>query len=220
MTTPGGLVSGMADQLGMSTVYLAAFDRELAQAGLRAKHGRGPAAARMSSDDAAHLLLSVMSGGQAKDAAASVRTYGALSGAIQHSTMASGPKFTRTFDYKSRLGSLGLNLTGVDALHAGHGLVAMVDELIFAAQNGSLEAAAGNRKAGLPVPHLPSEGHWEITIRVRSPQPWAEVLIACDDQLAGVIYGASGSCIAFGGLQREMVIDQNTILGIGRLLRD
>jgi hypothetical protein len=59
VATPGHLVRVMADILGIPEPTVVQHDRNLAAAGLRSKSGRGLSAARVTSLDAANLLISI-----------------------------------------------------------------------------------------------------------------------------------------------------------------
>jgi hypothetical protein len=60
-TTPGDLVSKVADLLRMPVARVKNFDRKLMEAGLRTKKGHGRGSAIMSSADAAMLLVAIAS---------------------------------------------------------------------------------------------------------------------------------------------------------------
>jgi len=82
MASPGELISAMAATLGLSEATIFQFDRQLAEAGLRSKSGRGRSAARVTANDAANLLIAIaatpLSGAGPKDAAFTCATFGAL----------------------------------------------------------------------------------------------------------------------------------------------
>ena len=59
MAFPGQLVQVMADVLGVSKATAVQYDRMLAENGLRSKHGRGTSAAKVNSEDAANLLITL-----------------------------------------------------------------------------------------------------------------------------------------------------------------
>ena len=54
------MVQAMADVLGIPAVTVAQYDRQLSEAGLRTKAGRGPSAAKVTSTDAANLLIAIL----------------------------------------------------------------------------------------------------------------------------------------------------------------
>lgn len=82
MATPGQLVQVMADVLGISKATVIQYDRVLAENGLRSKSGRGPSAAKVTSRDAANLLIALAAsplfGMSAKDAVRNCAAYGSL----------------------------------------------------------------------------------------------------------------------------------------------
>jgi hypothetical protein len=220
MASPGKLTSGMAELLGMSQVYVAAYDRELAKHGLRSKHGRGPSAASMASEDATNLLLAIMSGAQAKDAAEAVRLYSGLVGRIQKDYLSEGSKLTTIYHYRGVIDSGGLGLKRVDTLPTAHTLFDFINEVIFSAQSRELEEAVGDRVPAT-IDDLPTDpGKWELSIRVSGPEPRAEICIGCDGRASGYIYSRLEKDPSLGDLQREMSISGSTILGIGRILRE
>jgi hypothetical protein len=82
MATPGDLIRAMASVLGISEGTAFQFDRQLAEAGLRTKGGRGRSAAQVTAQDAANLLIAIaaapIAGPAVKDAARTCETYGSL----------------------------------------------------------------------------------------------------------------------------------------------
>jgi hypothetical protein len=72
----------MADVLGISRATVTVYDRVLAENGLRSKSGRGTSAARVTSQDAANLLIALAAspifGLSAKDAVRNCEAYGSL----------------------------------------------------------------------------------------------------------------------------------------------
>jgi len=82
MATPGQLVQVTADILGISRATVFQYDRMLAENGLRSKSGRGLSAAKVTSRDAANLLIALATsplfGMSAKDAVRNCQTYASL----------------------------------------------------------------------------------------------------------------------------------------------
>ena len=82
MATPGQLVKAMADTLGISKATVTQYDRVLAEKGLRSRGGRGTSAARITSRDAANLLIALATspilGLSAKDAVVNCEAYASL----------------------------------------------------------------------------------------------------------------------------------------------
>jgi hypothetical protein len=125
MATPGELVQVMADALGISEATAAQFDRQLAEAGLRSKSGRGRSAAQVTPRDAVNLLIAIcaspISGLSAKEAAHTCRTYGAL------------PVFTGPL-VKAPFGQFGL--PSLEQLPRKHTFADGLSKLIAAAAKG------------------------------------------------------------------------------------
>jgi hypothetical protein len=220
MASPGALVRGMAEVMGMSHVYVAAYDRELAKHGLRSKHGRGSSAASMTSEDAVNLLLAIMSGAQAKDAAEAVGRYSGLIGKVQKTYLSEGTSVRTFYDYRGTIDSGSLNLSTIDDLPVGHTFFDFLDAIVFSAHSGKLEKAVGDRVAE-KINDFPSAlGSWGLNIRVSGPKPRAEISLGSDGSASGCIYSHSEEGPSFGDLQREMSISESTIIGIGRILRE
>jgi hypothetical protein len=59
MATPGELVHTVANALGIPEATIVQIDRNLVDAGLRSKGGRGRSAAQVKSEDAANLLIAI-----------------------------------------------------------------------------------------------------------------------------------------------------------------
>jgi hypothetical protein len=82
MATPGQLVQVTADVLGISRATVTVYDRVLAEHGLRSKRGRGTSAAKVTSRDAANLLIALAAsplfGLSAKDAVRNCEVFGSL----------------------------------------------------------------------------------------------------------------------------------------------
>lgn len=84
MATAKELALKVSEILGVAENTVILHDRNLALAELRSMAGRGRAAARMTSLDAAHLLIAVAASRTVKDSAATVRLYSSL---VADSTM-------------------------------------------------------------------------------------------------------------------------------------
>ena len=87
----------------------------------------------------------------------------------------------------------------------GHSLFDVIDAMIFAAQFGEIEASVGSRKASATSAGFRTTGSWEMSIRITSPTPEAEVSIGCDELLSTCVYKDSSSHAdgAHGDLLRE-----------------
>ena len=219
MATPGALVTETARLLGMSEVYLSAYDRALAKAGLRASGGRGPSAARMGSDDAAALLISVLSGGLAKDAAESVQVYSALKPELQVRSIWQERRLISFVDYRSAVDTIGFNLSAIENLPVNHSFFEIFSALLLAATTGEIEESVKELTASVAEDVILSEVKWHMRVRLYSPMPKAEIIFAYAGVKARYIYGVPDNMSQLGDLQREFSITQETILGIGQLLR-
>jgi hypothetical protein len=97
MATPGQLVQVMADVLGISSATVTQYDRVLAENGLRSKSGRGTSAAKVTSRDAANLLIALAAspifGLSAKDAVGNCEAYASL----RNSGIAKDLKWSQNF---------------------------------------------------------------------------------------------------------------------------
>ncbi|MFH3481643.1 hypothetical protein [Xanthobacter variabilis] len=69
MATSGDLIKAVAEVLGIPEATATTYYRSLREGGLVTKGGRGPSAARMTSRDAAHLLIAVGGARFEKDSA-------------------------------------------------------------------------------------------------------------------------------------------------------
>lgn len=78
MASPKELVQVVARETGVSEATVIVHDRNLALAGLRSVGGRGRAAARMTYQDAANLIIAVAASRNVKDSAKTVEAYAPL----------------------------------------------------------------------------------------------------------------------------------------------
>jgi hypothetical protein len=78
MATPKELVLAVAKNTGVPINSVVQHDRNLSLAGLRTVAGRGRAAAKMTYQDAANLIIAVAASRNVKDSAATVSEYSAL----------------------------------------------------------------------------------------------------------------------------------------------
>ncbi len=199
---------------------MGAYDRELAKHELRSKRGRGTSAAIMTATDATNLLIAVMSGAQAKDASVAVARYAALIARTQKTSINDGSKVITFFDYRGRIDSGTLGLASIDDLAVGHKFFDFVHAMIESAESGQLERAVGDRITD-KMHQMPGRtGSWGLSIRVSGPEPKAEISLSCDGSAHGCIYSEHETEPASGDLQREMLISEATIIGIGRILRE
>jgi hypothetical protein len=84
MVSPGQLIDEISSVTGTSRSKVFVAHRNLREAGLIATGGRGPSAAKMTTTDAALILLAIASGSDMKDCAASVERYRNLTLADPH----------------------------------------------------------------------------------------------------------------------------------------
>jgi len=78
MVSPGQMVSAIAKALRVPEITVVQHDRKLADAGLRAKGGRGPSAAKMTARDIVNLLIGIAASSSIQETAANAREYGSL----------------------------------------------------------------------------------------------------------------------------------------------
>lgn len=219
MANPGDLSRGLAKLLGVPEVNVRAHDRILSESGFRRTGGRGRSAPVMRSEDGVRLLIAMMSGGLAKNAASSVETFCSLGVTMQRKAILMSGKMTSTISYREPPSSAGLNLNRVEDLPVHHSLFDMLDALVFAAQIGEIEAAVSARKPIDNSNGFRSIGTWEIEISLSCPTPAAEVTIGCDDVAFTTIYGGKFKAPDDGDFHRQFKVTHRTILGLGSLLR-
>jgi hypothetical protein len=157
MATPGELVKTTATALGIPEGTVFQFDRQLSEAGLRSKGGRGRSAAKVTPEDAANLLIAIVgspvSGSLIKESAQTCRTYGAL-------PYKSNPSLQQNF---AKMG-----LPTMAALGSTHTLGVALSELIRAATRGEQFCV---REGGeiIALDRL-------LAVRLQGPTPWAEII--------------------------------------------
>ncbi|MDD7970218.1 hypothetical protein [Roseinatronobacter alkalisoli] len=151
--TPGQLFERVADTFAMPLVQVKQMDRFLADAGLRTKTGgRGRNAPKVSSRDAAHLLIAAATSRSIKDAAEMAHTFGQLPFSPNQEVFAGAERLT---------------LLKIDGLSPDHtfadGLAAIIDSV----RNGDFDAAIRARGESDPQKLLMAD------IRVELFQPSA-----------------------------------------------
>jgi hypothetical protein len=158
MATPGELVKTMAEVLGISVATVTQYDRQLAEAGLRSKGGRGTSAAKVTSEDAANLLTAIVAapvaGSAIKEAAPTCEAYGSLRAV---------PGVARTENFRK------FGLPQLAGLPAKHSLQKALSTLIAAAGEGEVFQIPDGRR-----PPLTFDAMFAITFE--GPRPWAEIL--------------------------------------------
>jgi hypothetical protein len=155
MSTPGQLVEVMADVLGISKATVTQYDRALAENGLRSKSGRGTSAAKVTSRDAANLLIALGASSPsrsfAKEAAHVCARFASL--------ITLGDQEAEPQGEKSNFHKLGLMTLA--SLPIEHSFRQAITALI--------ESAANNELRDLPVDGL--------LVRFLGPRPLAHILI-------------------------------------------
>ena len=206
MATPGQLVQVMAGVLGISKATITQYDRVLAENGLRSKSGRGKSAARITSRDAANLLIAVAAspifGSSAKEAVSNCKFYGSMPVVASRS--------------KGNFSQFGLPI--LDRLPKQHSFADALSALIDAV--GEEFGPPANRK------HLLSA---EMTLNVQliGPDPSGQIIVDSKmggDLVATLVYvgamkgGRRGASIIFGDLRQTSNIGLSTISAIGSLI--
>jgi hypothetical protein len=107
MATPGKLVHTVAAVLGIPEATVVQHDRNLAEAELRTKGGRGRSAARVTSHDAANLLIAIcgapISGASVKESLTTCNRYGPLRAYDTHGSLGSFSKMKVQFPTLAKL---------------------------------------------------------------------------------------------------------------------
>lgn len=137
MPSPGQLVHAMATITNEPEETLVIHDRNLANAGLRTKGGRGWSAAKVTPRDAAHLLIAVMASPRVKDSVATVERYAK-----------SSPRLT---DSSPKLFG-GLGVSELTDLPADHSFIDALERLIASAATGSLAGASPSIEVAALMP--------------------------------------------------------------------
>jgi hypothetical protein len=205
MATPGQLVEEMAASLGMPVATVTQYDRQLAEAGLRSKGGRGTSAATVTQRDAANLLIAIgaspFAGPTVKEAVRTCKAYGSLRAASQN----------------HNFGQLGLPSLG--SLPAGHSLRDGLTVLIEGAGRGETPHAS-NRED-------PQMDDLRFSIQFNGPHPSAKIVVATGSVRSGkmeeLMYTQEGPTKqkrqpAYGGLHQTRFVSFNTIRALGLLV--
>lgn len=133
MASPGELVRLVSEVLGVPETTVFQYDRILATAGLRVKGGRGRSAAKMTSRDAANLLIGVAASNKITTSADEAAVYVSLP-AIERRTREE--EFINPGPGLWKLAGLGLDQ--LSALPEGHSLATALTTLIDMARSGEL----------------------------------------------------------------------------------
>jgi hypothetical protein len=201
MATPGQLVQAMADVLGIPAVTVSLYDRQLAEAGLRTRAGRGPSAANVTPTDVANLLIAILGspvfGASIKAAAQICEEIGITINSKQTTNL-------------EAFGDVGL--TSLAALPKRHTFREALAALV--------EGASRGERLNKVDPEKSDFGYLEI--RVHRPHPFATIRVfgmaAARERRHGLMYsvrrveddwdGERGRQIALG---QERYIDYSTV---------
>jgi hypothetical protein len=204
----------MATALGISVETVIQYDRQLAESGLRSKGGRGTSAARVTSRDAANLLMAIaaspLAGPTVKEAVRTCEVYGSLMALRRASRTDNFPKF---------------GLLTLASLPAGHSLRKALCVLIDSAAKGEVFKIPVAREG-------PLKADFSFGIRFQGPEPWAEILADGSlgegraSQMARLVYSSSSGTKGFrkqrktqsGDLHQSRTISFATIRTLGTLL--
>jgi hypothetical protein len=163
MATPGQLVKCIAEALSIPEPSVVQYDRLLAENGLRSKGGRGTSAAKVTTVDAANLLIAIMGspviGASIKPAIEVCKTYGRLP--LKVGGASENMKTFRT-----------LGLTTMSKLPPSHTLRDGIAALIEGASVGEsliIDFEDGEEPVSGP------ETDWHVSLRLDGPTPWADI---------------------------------------------
>lgn len=181
MASPGEMVKRIAEVLGVPEATVVVHDRNLAEAGLRTKGGRGRSAAKMNAADVANLLVAVAGASMVKDAVQVVTDYSTLaSRSAENSVRVDAQNFKHNANASSAWDLSGFPIASLQKLRAAHSFHDAIVALIASAADGSLLEAAnsltveqvGNHR----IPNL-----WWIQVTLWGPYPQAAIRIGCND---------------------------------------
>lgn len=157
MASPGQLVETMAAVLGLPQATVAQYDRQLSEAGLRSKGGRGRSAAKVTAGDAANLLLAILgspvAGAAIRPAPEASRAYGELTTRLAASDKAIFGRF---------------GFPSVSDLPDEHSLAQALATFIDRAGHGELFSVKDGKE------RIEADFAWGL--RLQGPRPWAEIL--------------------------------------------
>lgn len=152
------------------------FDRNLADAGLRSKGGRGRSAAKMVPSDAANLLIAVAGSSMVKDAAQTVRDYASLPS--KDRDMGFGHNFAEG-EPDGRAETCwwlpGFPIAALQELPETHTFHDALTALIAAAKDGSLQDTIRNLPA--EDEHFRIRNMWRIEVMLWGPYPQASIRV-------------------------------------------
>lgn len=229
MASPGEMVRCVAQVLGIPEQTAVVHDRNLAEAGLRAKGGRGRSAAKMSPLDAANLLTALVGSSMVKDAVQSVEAYAALpANGGEIATAKDSHSVSIDGNPTGRWSLVGFPIPALQALPDNHTFRDALVALLTSSANGTLRDAIKTlpaREAGqFQIPAA-----WKIEVRIFGPLPQASVRIwtqASNEQhnyspfTDDVEEILKVSAAYPGDLNQIRTFGETTILAIGDLLAD
>lgn len=176
MASPGELVKATAAALGVPEASVIVHDRNLAIAGIRSKGGRGRSAAKMTSLDAANLLIGVAASSAVKETVSTVQEYGNL-------PSRNGEVLTQNAHQDSPTWCLpGCPVPSLQALPKDHLFIDALTSLIEAASDGTLLNAIENLHRS-EMKRFPKV--FEIEVTLWGPVPAARITIRFPGLTAG-----------------------------------
>lgn len=179
MASPGEMVKRIAETFGAPEATVTLHDRNLADAGLRTKGGRGRSAAKMTASDVANLLVAVAGSSMVKDAVQTVEAYANLparNGEFSFESEENRGDFDGNEPKRWHLS--GFPIATLQGLPAEHTFRDALAALITAAADGSLQEAIGN----LPVEMAGEQripNMWRIEVILWGPYPQSAIRIYC-----------------------------------------
>lgn len=181
VASPGELVKQISETLGAPEATVTLHDRNLANAGLRTKGGRGRSAAKMSATDVANLLVAVAGSSMVKNTVQTVEDYSGLpSRGGEMSERRDAHSFSNNGNPPSIWNLSAFPIPALQKLPAEHTFRDALVALIEAAADGSLREAVDN----LPVEQFGNHcipNLWRIEVILWGPYPQAAIRIYCKD---------------------------------------
>lgn len=223
MAKLSGLIPVVARVLDVPEKTVAIYARHLRQARLITTSGRGPGGAEMTARDCANLLIAIMGGNYAKDAAETVARYRSIVTGVPWQ--------------KWQLPQL--PLPALKELSKHHGFGEALDALIVSAKDGSLEVAldAASRKfiearlsisprlevtvyGPLPVARISIRAsEWEEDLTYILPNPWMKADNPPETEVAKWTEEVDKEGPR-GDLEQSRRISARTILALGHFLKE
>lgn len=234
VASPGEMVKRIAEVFGAPEATVTLHDRNLADAGLRTKGGRGRSAAKMTAADAANLLMAVAGSSMVKNAVQTVQDYSVLpSRGGEISIRKDAHSFSNNGNPPSSWDLADFPIPALQALPPDHTFRDALVGLIDAAADGSLREAVKNLRPFSEEHRIPS--HWAIEVILWGPYPQAAIRIYCHDFSEKHHYSAIPTEMdAIMKWSKELEADRNsngdlrqirefsakTILAVGDLLKN